>query len=140
MGTRGPAPGFHRHPAHRIEIRDSARHWQVKLGASVIADSQAVRILEETGYGAVSYFPAQDICLDALAKSQSQTTCPFKGRADYFKPSSAADSADIAWTYPATYDEARAIEGYVAFYADRVSIEHSVRKSSLKQTKGNLNG
>ena len=119
----GPAPGFHRHPEHRIAIRDSEDRWQVRSGDIVLAETQAARILEETGYGDVVYFPPGDVFYNRLAMSETETTCPFKGRADYFRLASGADRSDVAWTYPATYEEAEAIAGYVAFYANKISIQ-----------------
>lgn len=136
ISISGPAPGFHRRPNHQIRVRESHDHWQARSDDLLVADSQAVRILEETGYGAVVYFPANDVAAGALIPSKSETTCPFKGSARYFTMAATPSGTDIAWTYPATYDETKQIEGYVAFYADKVSIKNI----SNEQPKGNQNG
>lgn len=123
--TRGPAPGFRRYPHHTVSIRDAASRWVVSRGSVILAESEQVRILEETGYGEVAYFPASDVEPGALLQSASETTCPFKGRAKYFRLAEGSDDVDVAWMYPKTYDEAVEIAGYIAFYADRVSIKQS---------------
>ena len=88
----------------------------------MLAESGRALILEETGYGAVVYFPLDDVRAEALISSDSATVCPFKGRAEYFRLAADPDGPDVAWTYPSTYDEVIQIEGFVAFYADRIFI------------------
>ncbi len=129
---RGPAPGFHRYPDHRITIEDTAGHWRASDGETVFAESDSARVLEETGYGAVIYFPSRDIRAETLASSASETTCPFKGRARYFRSAENPDGPDIAWSYPATYDEVDDVEGYIAFYNDRVSVENTNLESTTE--------
>lgn len=136
ISISGPAPGFHRRPNHQILVRESDDHWQARSGDLLVADSQAVRILQESGYGEVVYFPAHDVSTGALVPSKSATTCPFKGSARYFTSVASPSGEDIAWAYPSTYDETKEIEGYVAFYADKVS----VKNVSNEQPKGNQHG
>ena len=52
------------------------------------------------------------------------TVCPFKGAATYWSLT-AVDPVekDIVWTYTTPFDEVGGIEGYVAFYQERVRIE-----------------
>jgi uncharacterized protein (DUF427 family) len=119
---QGPAPGFHRHPNHHISIHPSSGAWHALQGENVLAKSSRALILEETGYGAVVYFPLEDVRAEALISSDSATACPFKGRAEYFRLAADPDGPDVAWTYPSTYDEVIEIESFVAFYADRISI------------------
>lgn len=92
-------------------------------GDNILAESDKVRILEETGYGAVVYFPLDDVRSERLTSSDSATACPFKGRARYFRLAADPEGPDVAWTYPSTYDEVIDIKGFVAFYADRISVE-----------------
>lgn len=131
---QGPAPGFHRHPNHRIGIHASSGEWHALHGDSILAVSSRVRILEETGYGAVVYFPLDDVQSEALISSDSATSCPFKGRAEYFRLAADPDGPDVAWTYPSTYDEVIDIQGFVAFYADRISIQETDSLSNYGET------
>jgi len=118
--NRGPAPGYRRYPDHRIAVRRGAARYTVQLDGILLAQSEKVLVVEESGYGEVVYFPPQDVNLDRLSETDSRTTCPFKGEAGYF--SVAGAKSDIAWRYPATYDEMSDIAGYIAFYADRIQL------------------
>jgi acyl-CoA thioesterase-2 len=126
--TEGPAPGFHRHPEHRIAITAADGQWRASTEEVLLAESRQALILEESNHGTVIYFPRADVDESMLTNSALETTCPFKGRASYFRLARAPDGQDVAWIYPNTYDEVDAIKGYVAFYADRVIVEESVIK------------
>ncbi len=121
---QGPAPGFHRHPDHHIAIHRASGTWRAQDGETILAESDRARVLEEKGYGAVVYFPGQDVRQENLTVSPSETSCPFKGRAKYFRSALCPDGPDIAWTYPSTYKEALDVAGYIAFYADKVSVKN----------------
>jgi len=121
--TLGPSPGAIRHPQHWVSIHASGENWRVKLGNRVLAASKNTLLLEESGYEPVLYFPLQDVNNEAMLESDSQTTCPFKGVAEYFAATVDGVKQDIAWSYPAVYDEVEKIAGYVAFYADHIDIE-----------------
>ncbi len=122
---RGPAPGFRRHPDHHIQIHKSASSWRVSDGKKTLAESDHALIVTETGYGEVIYFPAEDVRGEHLMPTESDTSCPFKGRARYFRLADDVAGADVAWTYPDTYNEVVDVRGLIAFYADRISIEES---------------
>ncbi len=121
----GPAPGFRRHPEHRITIINAHAEWSVSQGRTVFANSEHARVLKETGYRDVVYFPAVDVRFETLTQSSSETSCPFKGRAAYFRSAADSNESDIAWTYSSTYDEVKQIEGFIAFYTDRVDIKEN---------------
>lgn len=120
---QGPAPGFHRYPDHQISIHKANGARRALLGGTVLAESDNALILEETGYGAVVYFPSHDVRSERLISSTSETACPFKGRAEYFRLATDPDGPDVAWIYPSTYDDVIDVKGFVAFYADKISIE-----------------
>lgn len=121
--TLGPSPGAARHPQHRMNIRASNKMWRVMLDGRELAASNQALLLEESGYEPVTYFPPQDVSIESMLRSDSQTTCPFKGQAGYFAAIVDRSRQDIAWFYPAVYDEVESIAGYIAFYADRVEME-----------------
>lgn len=131
---RGPAPGFHRNPNHRIEIQPASDHWQATVDGVILADSNSALELTEGSYAKVIYFPVADVRQERLVSSQSETSCPFKGRANYFRLATAEETADIAWTYPSTYNEVAAIEGYIAFYADRIAVNPISTDSNEEKT------
>lgn len=121
--TLGPSPGAARYPEHRINVQTSDKVWCVLLDGRTLAESNTTLLLNESGYEPVTYFPPQDVSSESMLQSESQTTCPFKGRAYYFAASVDGKQKDIAWVYPAVYNEVESIAGYIAFYADRVEIE-----------------
>ena len=118
----GKAPGFERHPQHRIEIQPADRRWQASQGEQVLADSRDALLVEESNHALVVYFPQNDVHLDELRGTETKTTCPFKGEASYFQLASDDLNNDVAWTYPATFDEVSSITGYIAFYTNQVSV------------------
>ncbi|MFQ5742611.1 MAG: DUF427 domain-containing protein [Acidobacteriota bacterium] len=84
----------------------------------VIAESDATIVVEGN-----HYFPPESINREYLHESATQSTCPWKGVANYY--SVVVDGAvneDAAWYYPAPKDAAKEIAGRVAFWRD-VNIE-----------------
>lgn len=120
--TLGAAPGFRRHPQHQIEIRAAATRWQASHGNDLLADSSDALLLHESQYAPVVYFPRADVKLGLLVATDSKTTCPFKGEANYYRIATTVSGDDIAWSYAVTYNEVSPIAGHVAFYADRVLV------------------
>ena len=118
----GPSPGAVRHPHHRVNVLASDKTWSVTLDGRPLATTDKAWIVDESGYESVVYFPPQDVQTDALKISDSRSTCPFKGEAEYFAIDVDGKQRDIAWSYPRVYHEVEAIAGYIAFYADRVHI------------------
>jgi uncharacterized protein (DUF427 family) len=120
--TLGSSPGAVRHPQHRIRISVKPGHWTVTLNGELLADSGAALAVDEAGYPQRTYFPRQDVRTKLLAESESLTTCPFKGEARYYAAEVDGETRDIAWFYPAAYDEVAEIVGYIAFYDDLVTL------------------
>jgi uncharacterized protein (DUF427 family) len=128
LQTRGPAPGFQRHPDHRIVVRPSRKQWQVSKDGQLLASSERALLLDESRYGTVVYFPPEDVNMKLLRSTESRTTCPFKGEADYLEIDSSESNTDIAWRYRQTFDEVADIAGYIAFYEERTTIAEQPTK------------
>ena len=63
------------------------------------------------------YFPADAVNRGLLRDSSTHTTCPWKGIASYYDiVVDGAVNKDAAWFYPQASDEAKNIEGRVAFW------------------------
>lgn len=119
-----PAPGFAERPDYRIRLSPAGRGLRVVAGCVIVADSDGVLVMRETGYPPVYYFPRADVDMDLLARDAHRTTCPFKGEATYWTlPSVDAQTEPVAWSYETPYDEMRAIAGMIAFYQDRVQLD-----------------
>jgi len=102
-----------------IHVTTSLKPVSVRLGDTLLAESEKPLIVHEPGYPPRYYFPRGDVRMDALAASRSSTTCPHKGTAEYFHLNSdGADGRDIAWSYPSPYLSVAEISGFIAFYDD----------------------
>lgn len=63
------------------------------------------------------YFPADAIDREYFRSSNTHTTCPWKGQANYYNIVVAGqENQDAAWYYPSTKEKAKNIEGYIAFW------------------------
>jgi uncharacterized protein (DUF427 family) len=108
-------------PDHPIEIQPNAGRVVVTVGGKVVADTRGALTLSEANYPAVQYIPRQDVDMDALARSDHATYCPYKGDASYFSiPAGGDRSTNAVWTYETPFPAMAAIKDYLAFYPDRV--------------------
>ncbi|MDR6935449.1 DUF427 domain-containing protein [Luteibacter sp. 3190] len=113
-------------PDHPITVEPAGGRVVVRYGDEVIVDSRAALVLQEASYRPVFYLPRDDARMEALRRSDTHTYCPYKGEASYFSlPGDAPGATDAIWTYEAPYDAVAPIRDHLAFYADRVSIEHT---------------
>lgn len=116
-----PAPGFARHPDHRVRIEPCNERLSVRFNNVLIADSCRALVVRESGYAPVAYFPPGDVRRDLLAHSHHSTYCPFKGEASYWSVAVGERRAeDAVWSYLSPYDECLALRGYFAFYPERL--------------------
>lgn len=105
--------------SYRILIRKVDGRVTAWAGEHLLAASDHALVMYETRLQPVVYFPKDDVRVLAAESSAKRTFCPFKGTATYWDlhlPDRTA--ADGAWSYENALDEAREIEGYVAFYPD----------------------
>lgn len=122
-----PAPGFIDHPDHRIDLSECAERQRAIFDKLVIADSARALIVQEADYSPVIYFPPGDVNMELLERTDNASHCPFKGDASYWSiiGGNAAEKdkgENAAWSYQAPYDEMARLRGYIAFYADRVTV------------------
>jgi uncharacterized protein (DUF427 family) len=72
--------GVHpRDPYHRCDAIRSDRHVVVRVGGEVVADSRRPTVLFETGLPPRFYLPLDDVELDRLERTGTETSCPYKG-------------------------------------------------------------
>lgn len=78
----------------------------------VIAESNETKHVEGN-----QYFPADSVKKEFLSKSNTHTTCHWKGEASYYNITvDGKTNADAAWYYPETKPMANEIKDYVAFW------------------------
>ena len=78
----------------------------------VIAESDNTVVVEGN-----HYFPADSVKKEFLTKSETHTTCPWKGVASYYNVIVNGHTAqDAAWYYPNPRTLAEGIKGHIAFW------------------------
>ena len=64
-----------------------------------------------------NYFPADSINKDHFQPSETHTVCGWKGTASYYDVVvNGETNKDAAWYYPAAKEDAKNIEGHIAFW------------------------
>ena len=63
------------------------------------------------------YFPPHAVQFEFLKKTNTNTTCPWKGEASYYSIEvNGQVNKDAAWYYPEPFDPAKSIKNYIAFW------------------------
>jgi uncharacterized protein (DUF427 family) len=112
-----------RDPYHRVDVLSSSRHVRVEVAGRTLAETRRPWLLFETGLPTRYYLPKADVRMDLLAPTDSETQCPYKGRARYWS-ARVGDvvEEDIAWSYPFPIPECPKIANLVCFYNERADI------------------
>jgi uncharacterized protein (DUF427 family) len=121
-------------------LEPTSKRLQIIFNGETIADStQGYRVLE-TSHPPVYYIPPADIRPEFLVRSSRHSFCEFKGSATYWTVKVGAKTAtDVAWSYDAPTGEFAPIQGYLAFYADRMD-ECYVDGEQVMPQPGNFYG
>ena len=108
-----------------IKVEPATGNWSVRSEDGVLVESRKAMALTEGSRGPVIYFPREDVAMALLERTETTTKCPHKGTANYYAyVGQSSRIADVAWTYEdVTNPDAKAIEGYLAFYGDKVTVE-----------------
>lgn len=93
------------------------RHIRVQHGGRVLAESSNARRVLETASPPTFYLPPSDVAIDELTRSDRQTFCEWKGRAQEYD---VADASGAAWCYHETFPEFAVVNGFFAFYPGKV--------------------
>ncbi|MCW8955588.1 MAG: DUF427 domain-containing protein [Gammaproteobacteria bacterium] len=82
--------------------------WQGQL----LAESEDTVVIENN-----HYFPPSSLNMQFFIKSETTSTCPWKGIASYYTIEvNGKENKDAAWYYPSPKDAATEITGHVAFW------------------------
>ena len=110
--------------ADHIKIRPATGTWVVRAGGAVLGESQNALELTEGDYPAVIYFPRSDIAMAFLEPSDTTSSCPYKGEANYFSiVAKSGPIEDAVWSYTNPNAEVSEIKDYLAFYTNKVAVE-----------------
>ncbi len=114
------APGYEKWPDHEIREESVGQRVTVRLGGEILADSSAAIRLNEDNYPPRYYFPKRDVHMDQFERTESTSSCPFKGQANYYDVVVGEKRLqDVAWIYEDPYDEHRALKDHIAFYEEK---------------------
>ncbi|MGH2502290.1 MAG: DUF427 domain-containing protein [Ktedonobacterales bacterium] len=104
-----------------VDARHSTRHVRVELAGVTLAETRRPVLLFERGLPVRYYIPSEDVRMDLLMPSPTDTACAYKGRASHWNARiNVRDYADVAWTYREPLMVATPVAGAVAFYQERV--------------------
>ena len=108
---------------HTITITPARTHVVVTLGGEKLAESDRPVLLDETGLPTRYYLPREDVRTDLLQRTDTATTCPFKGQASYWSAQVDGEThEDLVWSYESPIPQAEGITGLMSFYPDRVEL------------------
>jgi uncharacterized protein (DUF427 family) len=112
-------------PDHPITIERNPARIVVSVAGRIVADTREALMVREAAYPPVQYIPRKDVDMALLERTTHATYCPYKGDASYYSIANSGErGVNAVWTYEAAYDAVSEINGYLAFYPDRVdSIE-----------------
>ncbi|MFF3462496.1 DUF427 domain-containing protein [Streptomyces sp. NPDC002619] len=116
-------------PYHRIDIRETSRTLEVRLGDTVVARSEHPVVLYESGFAPRWYVPRADIDEARLKPVEGQTFCPYKGLCDYYD---IGDAHRAAWSYRAAYREVGRIGDLVSFEPDEIEVHLDGKRLELE--------
>jgi uncharacterized protein (DUF427 family) len=106
-------------PAHILYAEPAARRMRVELAGAVLAHSDDVTLLHETGRYPVAYFPPSDVDSSLLRPSSKRTEHSQLGESVWWSLEIDGQRfADVAWSHPCPPRHAELLAGRVAFVWD----------------------
>lgn len=112
-----------RDPYKRVDVMPSSRLIRVEIDGVTVAETNRPHLLFETHLPVRYYIPPDDINLELLKPSATQTQCPYKGVASYWSTTiNGTKYPDIVWCYPDPIPENPKIRGLMCFYNERTDI------------------
>jgi uncharacterized protein (DUF427 family) len=108
---------------HRITITPSDLHVEISVDGEKLASSNHPVLLDETGLPTRYYLPREDVRMELLRPTTTETTCPFKGQASYWSVEVGGKvHDDLVWTYRSPIPQAEGVAGLLCFYNERVDL------------------
>jgi uncharacterized protein (DUF427 family) len=114
--------GYADRPDYRVDLLPRRNRVVVRTDTDVIAETLQPILVDEQDHGLVVYVPREDVQMEKLEPSEQVTYCPFKGQATHWRLAG-TDGPDVAWSYEEPFPEVARIEGFIAFYQDRVHVQ-----------------
>jgi uncharacterized protein (DUF427 family) len=109
-----------RDPYKRVDVLQSSRRVRVVIDGETVADSRKPRLLFETNHPVRYYLPQDDVRMDLLVSSATQSRCPYKGPASYWSVKIGEQLyEDMVWGYMEPIPECPKIKGLLCFFHER---------------------
>ena len=112
-----------RDPFGTVDTRRSSRRVVVEITGTTIADSTRSVMFFETFLPTRYYLPREDVRMDLLEHTDTQTACAYKGFASYWSANvDGTVVGDVAWSYEDPHNYAEAVRGMICFFNERVDV------------------
>jgi uncharacterized protein (DUF427 family) len=109
-----------RDPFKRVDALPSRRHVRVVIDGQTVADSRRPTLVFETNHPVRYYLPQEDVRMDMLAPSATESRCPYKGPASYWSVKMGNETFnDLVWGYMNPIPEIPKIKGLLCFFHER---------------------
>lgn len=106
---------------HGISVYMVESEVSVRAGGEEILRTGSALLLKEQGYPPVYYFPISDVKPGFLEPSDRTSTCPYKGKANYYSlVVQGKKNTNAVWQYRDSTREFTPIQDYVAFYDNAI--------------------
>lgn len=110
--------------AEKFTVEQVSGLHVARAGGAVLAETRRAKVMHEKGHEPVVYFPREDVGMEFLDRSETRTTCPWKGEATHYDIAGKSGVIrDAAWSYEEPVAGAEAIRGHIAFYEEKVTVE-----------------
>ena len=124
-----------RNPYHRVDCVRTTRRLRVKVGGTLIVDTDETIGLYETALEPRLYVSRDRLLGDFLVPNAKTTTyCPYKGFASYWNAVLGAMVVEnAAWSYEDPLPESETIRGLLSFDDKRVTVVHDLPSAATLQ-------
>jgi uncharacterized protein (DUF427 family) len=110
-------------PYKRIDILNSSRSIKVALDGVTLAETSNLLFLLETSLRTRYYLSPTSVKWEYLTKSDTETYCPYKGKANYYNVViDGKEYKDLVWYYVYPTAESALVAGHLCFYNEKVDI------------------
>ena len=109
-----------RDPYKRVDALPSSRHVRVAIDGQTVAETRRPHLVFETNHPVRYYIPQDDVRMDLLIPSETESRCPYKGPASYWSVKLGNETfRDLVWGYMEPIPECPKIKGLVCFFHER---------------------
>ena len=114
---------------------DSSRHVKVSVNGEVVAETRRPKVLFETALPPRYYIPPEDVRIDRLVQTETQTGCPYKGVASSRSVEAGGKRVeDLVLGYPGPISAVEKIRDHLCLFDKKVDVEVDGEAQERPQT------